>query len=90
MKKFFFESWTEWHGEYETITKVFADIPKEATDAIALAEGWDGCHWDAPSVVFTEQVKGTVMSDEAASVIDALKAVDIEECDPDPEDAETA
>lgn len=75
MKKFIYESYTEWHGnDYETITKVYAVIPRAAWNAIAKAEKWDGCHWDAPAIVYSESVEGTTMSDQAAAVIDALKA----------------
>ena len=80
MKKFIYESYTEWHGnDYETITKVYAVIPKAAYNAIAKAEEWDGCHWDAPAIVYSESVEGTTMSAQAATVIDALKAEEYEE-----------
>lgn len=75
MKKFVYESYTEWHGNgYETVTKVYAVIPKAAYDAIAKAENWHGCHWDAPDVIYSESVEGTEMSDQAVSVIIALHA----------------
>lgn len=75
MKKFVYETYTEYRGNgYETTTKVYAVIPKVARDAIAKAEGWDGCHWDAPAVVYSESVEGLAMSEKAAVVIDALKA----------------
>lgn len=42
MKRFVYESYTEWHGNgYETVTKVYAVIPKAAYEAIAKAEGWN-------------------------------------------------
>lgn len=75
MKKFIYESHTEWHGNsYETTTKVYAVIPKAAYNAIAKAEKWDCCHWDAPNVIYSESVEGTEMSDQAVSVIIALHA----------------
>lgn len=75
MKKFIYESYTEWHGNgYETVTKVYAVIPKAACDAIAKAEKWDGCHWDAPNVIFAESVDGTFMSRKAFTIINALDA----------------
>nr|DAM59676.1 MAG TPA: hypothetical protein [Caudoviricetes sp.] len=75
MKKFIYETYTEYHGNgYETTTKVYAVIPKVARDAIAKAEGWDGCHWDEPSVVYAESVEGTDMSAEALVLINALRA----------------
>lgn len=80
MKKFVYESYTEWHGDnYETVTKVYAIIPRMAYDAIAKAENWRGCHWDAPNVVFCESVEGTDMSEKAFAVIGALNAECIEE-----------
>ncbi len=80
MKRFTYKSYTEWHGnDYETITKVYAVIPKAAHDAIAKAENWDGCHWDAPAVVYAESIEGLAMSAQAATVIDALKAEEYEE-----------
>lgn len=80
MKKFEFESYTEWNGNgYETVTKVYAVIPKAAQDAIARAENWQGCHWDAPDVVYAESVEGTEMSAEALVLINALNAECIEE-----------
>lgn len=40
MKQFIYESHTEWHGNnYETITKIFAVIPKAARDAIKRGQG---------------------------------------------------
>lgn len=58
MKKFAYESYTEWHGNnYVTVTKVYAVIPRAARDAIAKAENWRGCHWDAPDIVFAESVE---------------------------------
>lgn len=75
MKKFVYETYTEWHDNgYETVTKVYAVIPKAARDAIAKAEGWNGCHWDAPDVVYAESVEGTDMSEEASVLINALRA----------------
>lgn len=75
MKKFIYESCTEWHGNgYETVTKVYAVIPRAARDAIAKAENWRGCHWDAPDVIFSESVEGTFMSREAFTTINALNA----------------
>lgn len=75
MKKFVYESCTEWHGNgYETVTKVYAVIPKAARDAIAKAEHWRGCHWDAPNVIYSESVEGTFMSKEAFTIINALNA----------------
>lgn len=80
MKKFFYESYTEYPGNgYETTTKVYAVIPKAARDAIAKAENWRGCHWDAPDVIFSESVEGTTMSEKAFAVINALNAEYIEE-----------
>lgn len=80
MKKFIYESCTEWHGNgYETVTKVYAVIPRAARDAIAKAENWRGCHWDAPDVIFSESVEGTTMSKEAFAVINALNAECIED-----------
>lgn len=80
MKKFVYESYTEYYGNnYTTTTKVYAVIPREARDAIAKAEKWDGCHWDAPAVVYSESVEGLDMSSQAATVIDALKAEEYEE-----------
>lgn len=80
MKRFIYESYTEYRGnDYETTTKVYAVIPREARDAIAKAEKWQGCHWDAPAVVYSESVEGTTMSAQAATIIDALKAEYIEE-----------
>lgn len=75
MKKFVYESYTEWNGNgYETTTKVYAVIPRVARDAIAKAEKWSGCHWDTPDVVFAESVEGTFMSKEAFTIINALDA----------------
>lgn len=75
MKKFEFENYTEWNGNgYTTTTKVYAVIPKAAQDAIAKAENWQGCHWDAPDVVYAESVEGATMSKEAFAVINALNA----------------
>ena len=75
MKRFAYETCTEWHGnDYTTTTKVYAVIPKAARDAIAKAEGWGGCHWDAPDVVYTESVDGTTMSKEAFALIGTLGA----------------
>ena len=75
MKKFVYESYTEWHGNgYTTMTKVYAVIPKAACNAIARAENWNGCHWDAPNVIYSESVEGTYMSREAFAVITALNA----------------
>lgn len=75
MKKFIYESCTEWHGNgYETTTKIYAVIPKTAYNAIAKAEHWNGCHWDAPDVIFSESVEGMNMSKEAFAVINALNA----------------
>lgn len=79
MKKFYYESETTWRGEYVTITKVFADIPQAAQNAIAAAENWDGCHWDAPNIIYSEQVEGQVMSDEASLLIKLLGATALEE-----------
>lgn len=80
MEKFVYKTYTEWHGNgYETVTKVYAVIPRAAWDAIAKAEKWDGCHWDAPAIVYSESVEGTMMSAQAATVIDALKAEEYEE-----------
>ena len=80
MKKFVYESHTEWHGNgYETTTKIYAVIPKAAYDAIGAAENWRGCHWDAPNVIFAESVEGTFMSKEAFTIIRALNAEYIEE-----------
>lgn len=80
MEKFIYKSHTEWYGnDYETITKVYAVIPRAAWDAIAKAEKWDGCHWDAPAIVYSESVEGTMTSAQAATVIDALKAEEYEE-----------
>lgn len=75
MKKFEFESYTEWNGNgYTTTTKVYAVIPKAAQDAIARAENWHGSHWDAPNVIYSESVEGTFMSREAFTIINALNA----------------
>lgn len=75
MKKFIYESYTEWHGNgYETTTKIYAVIPKVARDAIARAENWHGSHWDAPNVIYSESVEGTFMSREAFTIINALNA----------------
>ena len=80
MKKFIYETYTEWHGNnYETVTRVYAVIPKVARDAIAKAEGWDGCHWDAPDVIYSESVEGTEMSAEASIIINALHADEYDE-----------
>lgn len=46
---------------------------------IAKAENWDGCHWDAPAVVYAESIEGLATSAQAATVIDALKAEEYEE-----------
>ena len=72
MKKFFYEQYQEGNT---FVTKVFADIPHEAYEILAVAEQWDGCHWDAPNLVFCEQVEGDEPSPDAAAVIKALKAV---------------
>ena len=83
MKKFEYTSYTEWRGnEYETITKIFAVLPEMAQVAIAEQEDWNGCHWDNPSLVFSESVEGLNMSTEADVVIKALNA----ECDDDCEE----
>lgn len=75
MKKFVYESRTEWYGNgYETTTKIYAVIPKAAWNAIAKAENWRGCHWDAPNVIYSESVEGTFMSREAFTIISALNA----------------
>lgn len=80
MKKFVYESCTEWHGNgYETTTKIYAVIPKAAYNAIVKAENWRGCHWGAPDIVFAESVEGTTMSEKAFAVINALNAEYIEE-----------
>lgn len=80
MKKFIYESYTEYYGnDYTTTTKVYAVIPKAARDAIAKAENWRGCHWGAPDVIFSESVDGTTMSKEAFAVINALNAKCIED-----------
>lgn len=80
MKKFMYECHTEWHdNSYETTTKVYAVIPKAAYNAIAKAEKWDCCHWDAPNVIYSECVEGIEMSDQAANVIIALNAKYVEE-----------
>lgn len=82
MNKFEYESYTEWHDNgYATTTKVYAVIPKAARDAIAKEEHWDGCHWDAPDVVYAESVEGTEMSEEASIIINALRADEYEEED---------
>lgn len=79
MKRFVYESCTEWHGNgYETTTKVYAVIPKAARDAIAKTENWRGCHWNAPDVIFAESVEGTSMSKEVSVLIDTLGAECIE------------
>ena len=75
MKKFVYKTYTEYRGNgYTTITKVYAVIPRAAWDAIAKAEKWDGCHWDAPAIVYSESVEGTDMSAEALVLINALRA----------------
>lgn len=80
MKKFIYESYTEYWGNiYVTTTKVYAVIPKAARDAIAKAEKWDGCHWDAPAVIYSETTRGTEMSRQASTIIIALNAEYIEE-----------
>lgn len=80
MKKFIYESYTEYWGNiYVTTTKVYALIPKAARDAIAKAEKWDGCHWDAPAVIYSETMRGTEMSRQASTIIIALNAEYIEE-----------
>lgn len=80
MKKFMYECYTEWHGNsYETTTKVYAVIPKAAHDAVAKAEKWDGCHWDAPDVVYSESVEGLAMSEKASVIINALHADEYDE-----------
>lgn len=79
MKRFVYESYTEYYSNDYTTTKVYAVIPKAARDAIAKTENWRGCHWDAPDVIFSESVDGTTMSKEAFAVINALNAECIED-----------
>ena len=75
MKKFKYESYTEWYdNQYQTVTKIYADIPSKAMQIIAEDENWDGCHWDAPDVVYSEQVEGQTMSDDALIMIKLLGA----------------
>ncbi len=79
MKKFVYTTFYD-HGTESTITKVFADIPKAAIDAIAEADGWDGCHWDAPALIYCEQVYDSpYMSDECDQLIRMLGATEYEE-----------
>lgn len=80
MKRFKYESYTEWYdNQYQTVTKIYAEIPQEAMQAIAKAENWDGCHWDALYVVWSEQVEGQTMSDDALTMIKLLGATHCEE-----------
>ena len=60
-------------------TDVYIEDAPIEVQAIAKAEEWDGCHWDAPAIVYSESVEGTTMSAQAATVIDALKAEEYEE-----------
>ena len=86
MKKFYYSNYTEWHGNgYETITKVFAEIPQTAMVEIAKQENWNGLHWDHPALVFSESVEGLEMSAEANAVVKALNA----KCDDDCEEENT-
>lgn len=79
MKKFFYTTFYD-HGTRSVITKVFADIPKAAIDAIGKAEGWDGCHWDHPNIVYCEQLYDEqYMSDECEQLICLLGATEYEE-----------
>lgn len=88
MQKFSFDVYTEWNGnEYETITKVFADIPDEAKVAIAKDENWSGCHWFSPSIVYVESVPGLSMSKEAEIIIRALNAKCVDDEDEEDEEA---
>ena len=75
MKKFIYESYTEYWGNiYVTTTKIYAVIPRAARDAIGAAEHWNGCHWDAPDIIYSETMKGTEMSRQASTIIIALNA----------------
>ena len=79
MKKFVYTSHFD-HGKRCTTTKVFADIPKAAIDIIAEAEGWDGRHWNSPSLIYCEETYGSpYMSDKCALLIKLLGATKMKE-----------
>ena len=51
MKRFEYESYTEWYGgKYSTFTKVFDWEKADST--------WRGCHWDNPAIIKAEVVEG--------------------------------
>ena len=57
MKRFEYESYTEWcGGKYFTFTKVF--------DWEKINPKCRGCHWDTPAIIKAEVVEGEIMSDE--------------------------
>lgn len=71
--KFFYECYTEYfNGGYHTTTKVYDSRRKKAAD-------WQGCHWNDPLLLVSEQVDGLIMSDEMARFIDKVNAVEIED-----------
>lgn len=75
MKKFYASIYTERvAGDNITTTKIYADIPSQAADLIAAAEKWDGCHWDNPRIVFSEQVDGTAPSEFALELMRRIGA----------------
>lgn len=75
MKKIYADVYTEYFdGDYVTTTKIYADIPQDAADLIAAAEKWDGCHWDNPRIVFSEQVDGTAPSEFALELMRRIGA----------------
>lgn len=58
--------------------KSWAVIPDVAKKAIAEDEKWDGCHWDAPEIIWTEQTNGMLSSPEADKMISLLNAEEAE------------
>lgn len=67
MKKYLYESYTEYFGgSYHTTTKLY--------DTTKFNSHFVGCHWDNPAVVASEQVEGLFMSDDMTSIINEYKA----------------
>lgn len=72
MKRFEYESYTEWYGgKYSTFTKVFDWEKADST--------WRGCHWDNPAIIKAEVVEGEIMSDEMSAFITSIGATEIVE-----------
>ena len=70
MKRFEYESYTEWcGGKYSTFTKVF--------DWEKVNPTWRGCHWDNPAIIKAEVVEGEIMSDEMSAFITSIGATEM-------------